>query len=218
MKNRYGGPLRSLVAEQFHLKIHVDMVDTPAFHSDVIAYPAITIISREARGDAHCPSPSHRPGHADQAGRALRASPLAKDAQPVRELARCHQWCAEPWLLESSDQMALIADWRVSFRLWRKRAARLALALQPGRTRLSSAISSPRCRAGSQAAPGDNSKTSHPARCKWRGQGVINPFAETGGLVDLRDYPRLRRYLEARREVIAVATVRRSLRQLVSHH
>lgn len=50
MKNRYGGPLRSLVAERFHLKFYVDMVDTPAFHSDVIAYPAITIISREAPG------------------------------------------------------------------------------------------------------------------------------------------------------------------------
>ena len=37
MKNRYGGPLRKLVAEQFHLKVFVDMVDTPAFHSDVIA-------------------------------------------------------------------------------------------------------------------------------------------------------------------------------------
>ena len=38
---------------------------------------------------------------------------------------------------------------------------------------------------------------------QWRGQGVINPFAESGGLVDLAKYPRLRRYLEARREVIA---------------
>jgi hypothetical protein len=38
---------------------------------------------------------------------------------------------------------------------------------------------------------------------QWRGQGVINPFAEGGGLVELRNYPRLRRYLEERREVIA---------------
>jgi hypothetical protein len=37
---------------------------------------------------------------------------------------------------------------------------------------------------------------------KWRGQGVINPFAESGGLVDLDEYPRLRHYLEVRREVI----------------
>ena len=38
---------------------------------------------------------------------------------------------------------------------------------------------------------------------QWCGQGVINPFAESGGLVDLAEYPRLRRYLEARRDVIA---------------
>ena len=50
MKNRYGGPLRNLVAKNFHLKIYVDMVDTPAFHSEVIAYPAITVITREAPG------------------------------------------------------------------------------------------------------------------------------------------------------------------------
>ena len=58
MKNRYGAPLRGLIADQFHLKIYVDMVDTRAFHSNVIAYPAITIISREAQG---CTRIAHRP-------------------------------------------------------------------------------------------------------------------------------------------------------------
>jgi len=33
----------------------------------------------------------------------------------------------------------------------------------------------------------------------WRGLGVVNPFADEGGLVDLRDYPRLQRYLLARK-------------------
>lgn len=50
MKNRYGGRLRQLIADRFHLKIFVDMVDTPAFNSEVIAYPAITVISRERPG------------------------------------------------------------------------------------------------------------------------------------------------------------------------
>ncbi|MGH8546972.1 MAG: TaqI-like C-terminal specificity domain-containing protein, partial [Gammaproteobacteria bacterium] len=36
----------------------------------------------------------------------------------------------------------------------------------------------------------------------WRGLGVINPFADRGGLVSLSDYPRLRRYLEARKSQI----------------
>ena len=50
MKNRYGGPLRELVAREFDLRVYVDMTDTPAFHADVIAYPAITVIAKDSRG------------------------------------------------------------------------------------------------------------------------------------------------------------------------
>jgi hypothetical protein len=38
---------------------------------------------------------------------------------------------------------------------------------------------------------------------QWKGRGVINPFNEDGKLVRLEDYPRLARYLEERRDVIA---------------
>ena len=38
---------------------------------------------------------------------------------------------------------------------------------------------------------------------RWRGLGVVNPFAEDGGLVALERYPRLERHLNARKEQIA---------------
>ncbi|MCB0634216.1 MAG: hypothetical protein KDD15_31005, partial [Lewinella sp.] len=38
---------------------------------------------------------------------------------------------------------------------------------------------------------------------KWRGLGVINPFADDGPLVDLECYPRLKNYLEEHKEQIA---------------
>jgi Eco57I restriction-modification methylase len=50
IKNRYGGPLRRFIVENFRLKCFVDMVNTDAFLSDVIAYPAIVVISREKPG------------------------------------------------------------------------------------------------------------------------------------------------------------------------
>ena len=37
----------------------------------------------------------------------------------------------------------------------------------------------------------------------WQGLGVVNPFADDGGLVDLTEFPRLSRYLETRRDDIA---------------
>ena len=38
---------------------------------------------------------------------------------------------------------------------------------------------------------------------KWQGLGVVNPFNDDGTLVDLDRFPKLKRYLEARRAVIA---------------
>ena len=50
MKNKYGGPLRAMIADAFHIRSYVDMVDTSAFGSRVSAYPAITIIQRKKPG------------------------------------------------------------------------------------------------------------------------------------------------------------------------
>lgn len=46
MKNRYGGPLRRMIAEDYAMRYYVDMVGTAAFQTDVVAYPAITVIQR----------------------------------------------------------------------------------------------------------------------------------------------------------------------------
>ena len=50
IKNRYGGPLRQMIAEHYHFKIYVDMFGTQAFLTDVTAYPAITVIVNEKPG------------------------------------------------------------------------------------------------------------------------------------------------------------------------
>ena len=203
MKNRYGGPLRSLVADRFHLKIYVDMVGTPAFHSDVIAYPAITVISREAPGATRI---AHRPA-IDRAtlailADALRAPNLPQETGLVRELA----WVtngSEPWLLESSDQMALIRRLERQFPSLEEVGCKVGIGVATG---------------ADKAFIGDfdaldvepdrklrlvTTKDIMSGEVRWRGLGVINPFADGGGLVDLGNYPRLRRYLEARQEVIA---------------
>ncbi|MCW5965890.1 MAG: hypothetical protein KIT83_17765 [Bryobacterales bacterium] len=43
MKNKCGDPLRKLVADSYQVEVVVDMVDTPAVHSEVIAYPAVAV-------------------------------------------------------------------------------------------------------------------------------------------------------------------------------
>ena len=203
MKNRYGGPLRSLVAERFHLKVYVDMVDTPAFHSDVIAYPAITIISRERGGATRI---AHRPS-IDRAtlttlAGLLSAQTLPKDAGPVRELARVTNG-AEPWLLESSDQMALIRRLEGAFPLLEEAGCKVGIGVATGADKAFIGDFESLDVEPDRKLPLVTTKDIMTGEVQWRGQGVINPFAESGGLVDLGEYPRLRRYLEARRDVIA---------------
>ena len=203
MKNRYGGPLRSLVAERFHLKVYVDMVDTPAFHSDVIAYPAITIISREGGGATRI---AHRPS-IDRAtlttlAGLLSTQTLPKDAGPVRELARVTNG-AEPWLLASSDQMALIRRLEGAFPLLEEAGCKVGIGVATGADKAFIGDFESLDVEPDRKLPLVTTKDIMTGEVQWRGQGVINPFAESGGLVDLGEYPRLRRYLEARRDVIA---------------
>lgn len=203
MKNRYGGPLRRLVAERFHLKVYVDMVDTPAFHSDVIAYPAIIIISREAQGATRI---AHRPA-IDKAtlttlATLLRASTLKKEAGLVRELARVTNG-AEPWLLESFDQMALIRRLESCFPLLEEVGCRVGIGVATGADKAFIGDFDALDVEPDRKLPLVTTKDIMSGEVVWRGLGVINPFTDSGGLVDLNEYPRLRRYLHARREVIA---------------
>lgn len=46
LKNRYGGPLREKISRDFWLRYYMDTEGTEAFHADVIAYPAITVLQR----------------------------------------------------------------------------------------------------------------------------------------------------------------------------
>jgi hypothetical protein len=203
MKNRYGGSLRSLVAERFHLKIYVDMVDTPAFHSNVIAYPAITIISRETQGATRI---AYRP-IIDRAtlttlAGLLHAPTLPKVAGPVRELARVTNG-SEPWLLESADQMALIRRLEKVFPRLEDAGCKVGIGVATGADKAFIGDFETLDVEPDRKLPLVTTKDIVTGEVHWRGQGVINPFAESCGLIHLDEYPRLRRYLEARREAIA---------------
>ncbi len=203
MKNRYGGPLRNLVAERFHLKVYVDMVDTPAFHSDVIAYPAITVISRETPGATRI---AHRPT-IDRAtlttlADLLRIPALPKEVGAVRELARVTNG-AEPWLLESADQMALIRRLERDFPSLEEVRCKVGIGVATGADKVFIGNFDALDVEPDRKLPLVTTKDIMSGEVKWHGQGVINPFAESGGLVSLAKYPRLRRYLETRREAIA---------------
>jgi hypothetical protein len=202
MKNRYGAPLRSLVAQQFHLKIYVDMTDTLAFHSNVVAYPAITIISREKPGATRI---AHRPtinkATLTTLADALRVVRLSKNCKKTRELTGVTNG-TEPWLLESTDQMALIRRLEAQFPTI-EAACKIGIGVATGADKAFIDNFDMLDVEPDRKLPLVTTRDIVSGKVEWQGQGVINPFVEGGGLVNLMDYPRLRRYLETRKKVIA---------------
>lgn len=203
MKNRYGGPLRALVAKEFHLKVHVDMTDTPAFHGDVMAYPAITIITRETPGLTRL---AHRPaidgGVLSHLASRLRSPHLARGSVDIRELAGVTAG-AQPWVLDSSDQLSLVRRLERDFPALEEAGCKVGIGVATGADEAFIGRLDDLEVEDDRKLPLVMTRDIVNGVVEWRGFGVINPFAEGGGLVDLDEYPRLKRYLNDRRAKIA---------------
>ncbi|HWJ88721.1 MAG TPA: Eco57I restriction-modification methylase domain-containing protein [Pelagibacterium sp.] len=203
MKNRYGAPLRELVASRFHLAVYVDMVDTPAFHSDVIAYPAITIIRREEAGPTRI---ARRPAiEADTLSVLARAlnAPLVPSAAPsVREVHRVMDG-REPWILDAPDQLALVRRFERGLPTLEEAGCKVGIGVATGADKAFIAPFDTLDVEPDRKLPLVMTRDIMQGVVDWRGYGVVNPFSDDGGLVDLDKYPRLRRYLEEHKEQIA---------------
>lgn len=203
MKNRYGKFLRKLVADSFHLKIYVDMVDTVSFHSDVIAYPAITIISREKPGVTRI---ARRPEISKAVLTDLAAQLLAKQhPDPTSDVREIHGVTvgAEPWILESSDQLALVRRLEGDFPTMEEAECRVGIGVATGADKAFIGAFDLLDVEDDRKLPLVMTRDILNGHVQWHGFGVINPFNDDGLLVDLDRYPRLRRYLETRKGEIA---------------
>lgn len=203
MKNRYGGRLRQLVAEHYHLRVYVDMVDTPAFHDEVIAYPAITVIAREKPGKTRVARrPEVTKASLDALATALLSERRPPNDGPVKEIAGVAVG-AEPWILESFDQLALVRRLEGDFPTIEDAGCKVGIGVATGADKAFIGPYDELDVEPDRKLPLVMTRDISSGEVQWRGLGIVNPFADAGGLVDLNAYPRLKRYLEARKEQIA---------------
>lgn len=202
MKNRYGGPLRGVVSKGFHLKFYVDMVDTDAFHSEVSAYPAITVFTR-GRGDVT--RVARRP-KVDEVFLSLLAAEFKADqlvaGSVVREVLGVVNG-SEPWILDSAEQLLLIRRLEGQFPALEQVGCRVGIGVATGADKAFIGALEALDVEPDRKIPLVTTRDIQSGEVVWQGQGVINPFTESGALVRLADYPRLARYLEERKGVIA---------------
>ena len=195
MKNRYGGPLRRMVAERFHLKCFVDMVDTPAFHSEVIAYPAIVVIGRENPGATRV---AFRPA-IDRSSLAVLAhamtGPKVGKGRGVTEVAGVARG-AEPWVLDAADQLGLVRRLEAGLPTIEEAGCKVGIGVATGADQVFIGPFEALDVEADRKLPIVMTRDIVTGTVKWRGFGVINPFADDGSLVPLRRYPKLAAYLE----------------------
>lgn len=194
MKNRYGGPLRRLIAERFHLKIYVDMVDTPAFQSDVIAYPAITIIQNEKPGLTRLARQPQidRQELCSVAKALLDGNSSDGQMKEIQQVARG----TDPWILESSDQLALVRRLESEFPTLEAAGCKVGIGVATGADRVFIGRYEDLDVEPDRKIPLAMTRDILTGNVEWRGYGVINPFSDDGGLVSLSEYPKLAAYLD----------------------
>ena len=211
MKNKYGQFLRAMIAKEFHLDCFVDMVDTPAFHSDVIAYPAITLISktngRKATRIALQPELTSA-NLSNLAMELLSASPpLRNDVIVMEGVVRDEQ----PWLLHSIDQLSVVRRLERQFPLLEEAGCKVGIGVATGAERVYIGAIHDLPVEAERVLPLVTTKDIETGVIQWRGLGVINPFRDEGGLVNLDEYPLLQAYFEKHRTVL-------SHRNCAKHH
>ena len=203
MKNKYGGPLRAMVAKDYHLRAHVDMVDTDAFHSEVIAYPAITIISREKPGKTRI---AHKPEINRETlstlSRQLVSNKSSVSESRIKEIADVTLG-ADPWILESSEQLVIVRRLEAKFTMLEDTGCKVGIGVATGADKAFIGPFDELNVEPDRKLPLVRTQDILGGQVKWRGDGIINPFTNGGELVNLKDYSKLKAYLEDRRALIA---------------
>lgn len=194
MKNRYGGPLRRLVAEHYWLKFYVDMIDTLAFRSNVIAYPAIIVISKGSPGPTRL---AHRPEINADSLAVLSKTMLSRgsvDGENVKEINSIVAG-AEPWILESFDQLAVVRRFERELPTLEEVGCKVGIGVATGADKCFVAPFDMLDIEADRKLPLVMTHDILSGKVQWRGYGVVNPFNNEGGLVSLGNYPKLRAYL-----------------------
>lgn len=207
MKNRYGGPLRKFVSDGYHLECHVDLTGCPAFDSDVIAYPAVTIISKSEslaeRVTRSCYRPSLDKAHLSKLTPALLGQTKHCDVFDASDVVQS----AEPWLLDNFERLNVIRKIENQFGLLEEQGCNVGIGVATGVDKIYIGTDEQLNVEPNAKLPLVTTKDLTDGKIKWKGSYVLNPFQENGSLLDLDKHPELASYLEMHEERIRARNV-----------
>lgn len=199
-KNRYGGPLREMIADSFHMDAYIDFTGVDAFQGEVTAYPSVTIIRNGSgtetqvvdKEDVSC-------GILVDLAEKL----ISRQADPRIKTMLGIAKKRAPWLLSNSKRLLVIQHLERSFPTLEKAGCKVGIGVATGADKVYIGTDAELDVEPERKLPlltrGDL-KNNH---IEWRGKYVINPFdGDTPALVDLEAFPKFRSYLESNSEQV----------------
>ena len=208
MLNQYGTELRRLVTEGFGVETVVEMHNAHAFDDDVSAYPAITIIRRgkQTRAVVASAGPGVDLASGGTLASALRSTAHGKSGPLPTGLtaAAVESWFtgSDPWPCNSPARLALIRRLEERFEPLESDSTgtKVGIGVATGLdkvfiTRDAHLVES------SRLLPLAMAQDTTSGHFQWSGHYLVNPW-EPGGLVDLKNFPRLQAYLKSAQDQI----------------
>ncbi|HEY5192463.1 MAG TPA: Eco57I restriction-modification methylase domain-containing protein [Solirubrobacteraceae bacterium] len=202
MRNQYGQRLRSMVTAGFSVDTVIEMHDVEAFEQDVSAYPSVTVLRRAPQGSAIIATAKR--GFDETSARRVRIwASRKKDlrlSDPTCEAARLPTWFGDvaSWPSGSPERLAVVA-----------RLERDLPTLEDGNTRTRVGIGvatgadrvfvtkDPTLVENDRALPLAMARDTAGGEIQWSGHHLVNPWdGDTGALVSLADYPKLKAYFD----------------------
>jgi Eco57I restriction-modification methylase/TaqI-like C-terminal specificity domain len=203
IKNRYGGPLRAKVGVGFHLRHYIDMEGVDAFHSDVIAYPAITIIRRSEMASRE---PTRVAAAADVRQHGLQSVVSAiKNKVPGESVEQIilDGGGDAPWLLDDVPRLRLLRRLESRFPSLEEAGCKVGIGVATGCDRVFIDDFDRLPVELARKLPLVMARDLVNGRISWGGKGVVNPFEENGKLAAFKDWPEFSAYMQTHRDAVA---------------
>lgn len=209
MRSAYGVELRRLISAGYSMEAVIEMHDAPAFEENVSAYPAVITIRRASQGSTLVASggatAGPAPGGRNLADGVIDLADRGQGDLPGFSATRVADWVkgSSPWPSLQSHRLELLRHLEERYRPLEDEytGTKVGIGVATGADRVyvtqDASLVEPE-----RLLPLAMSEDTRDGVVNWSGHYLVNPWQANGNLVDLDVYPRLRQYLEARRDAL----------------
>ncbi|MBR9882309.1 MAG: N-6 DNA methylase [Oceanospirillales bacterium] len=199
MKNQYGRNLRSLIDKYYNLDLYVDMYGKDSFQSKVMTYPAITLISKSSRDHTIV---VHDSDINNSLAKRVKKSLISctensSDIKIQRSISRGNS----PWIFGCEDSLSLIKKLESGFHLLEDTGCKVYIGAATGNNKVF-VVDSDFDIEEDRKVPLITSNNIRNGRVIPSTKCIINTY-DKNGVIDLNQYPKLKKYLESKKDILS---------------